>query len=136
MVHCHAYIIVFHLLFYSFCFRSTKKWWNQHLSRIFMVKLNVLSQVSCFVTLWLIKYELTWIYRFFATIPYWWLNLWLWAEVYATREKNGVYIPKERYYQEEIEKKVVLCLSLFELFPAVAIWLFQQIHLDQHFCSM
>uniref|UniRef100_A0A7N0UUH3 Kinesin motor domain-containing protein n=1 Tax=Kalanchoe fedtschenkoi TaxID=63787 RepID=A0A7N0UUH3_KALFE len=27
------------------------------------------------------------------------------AEVYATREKNGVYIPKERYYQEEKEKK-------------------------------
>lgn len=28
------------------------------------------------------------------------------SEVYATREKNGVYIPKERYYQEESEKKV------------------------------
>ncbi|KAI7757926.1 hypothetical protein M8C21_007662 [Ambrosia artemisiifolia] len=27
------------------------------------------------------------------------------AEVYATREKNGVYIPKERYYQEELERK-------------------------------
>lgn len=27
------------------------------------------------------------------------------AEVYATREKNGVYIPKERYYQEESERK-------------------------------
>lgn len=31
---------------------------------------------------------------------------WIYAEVYATREKNGVYIPKERYYQEESEKKV------------------------------
>lgn len=31
-------------------------------------------------------------------------------EVYATREKNGVYIPKERYYQEENERKVAhLC---------------------------
>ncbi|XP_058739041.1 kinesin-like protein KIN-5C [Vicia villosa] len=29
------------------------------------------------------------------------------SEVYATREKNGVYIPKERYYQEEIEKKAM-----------------------------
>ncbi|XP_022888530.1 kinesin-like protein KIN-5C [Olea europaea var. sylvestris] len=29
------------------------------------------------------------------------------AEVYATREKNGVYIPKERYYQEESERKVM-----------------------------
>ncbi|KAH6762178.1 P-loop containing nucleoside triphosphate hydrolases superfamily protein [Perilla frutescens var. hirtella] len=29
------------------------------------------------------------------------------AEVYATREKNGVYIPKERYYQEESEKKAM-----------------------------
>ncbi|XP_061366744.1 kinesin-like protein KIN-5C isoform X2 [Gastrolobium bilobum] len=29
------------------------------------------------------------------------------AEVYATREKNGVYIPKERYYQEENEKKAM-----------------------------
>ncbi|KAM1196935.1 hypothetical protein ACFX2I_008602 [Malus domestica] len=27
------------------------------------------------------------------------------AEVYAAREKNGVYIPKERYYQEESERK-------------------------------
>nr|GEW03252.1 kinesin-like protein KIN-5C [Tanacetum cinerariifolium] len=27
------------------------------------------------------------------------------AEVYASREKSGVYLPKERYYQEEMEKK-------------------------------
>ncbi|PHU05646.1 putative kDa kinesin-related protein [Capsicum chinense] len=27
--------------------------------------------------------------------------------VYATREKNGVYIPKERYYQEENERKAM-----------------------------
>ncbi|KAI3749932.1 hypothetical protein L2E82_20553 [Cichorium intybus] len=27
------------------------------------------------------------------------------AEVYASREKNGVYMPKERYYQEEMERK-------------------------------
>lgn len=34
-------------------------------------------------------------------------------EVYAAREKNGVYIPKDRYYQEESEKKVLdwSCLS-------------------------
>ncbi|KAF8397922.1 hypothetical protein HHK36_016848 [Tetracentron sinense] len=29
------------------------------------------------------------------------------AEVYAAREKNGVYIPKERYYQEECERKAM-----------------------------
>ncbi|OIW11363.1 hypothetical protein TanjilG_19619 [Lupinus angustifolius] len=29
------------------------------------------------------------------------------GEVYATREKNGVYIPKERYYQEENERKAM-----------------------------
>jgi kinesin family protein 11 len=29
-------------------------------------------------------------------------------EVYAAREKNGVYIPKERFYQEESERKVLL----------------------------
>ncbi|XP_009600226.1 kinesin-like protein KIN-5C isoform X1 [Nicotiana tomentosiformis] len=29
------------------------------------------------------------------------------AEVYAAREKNGVYIPKERYYQEENERKAM-----------------------------
>ncbi|PKI49351.1 hypothetical protein CRG98_030279, partial [Punica granatum] len=29
------------------------------------------------------------------------------AEVYAAREKNGVYIPKERYYQEEGERKAM-----------------------------
>ncbi|CAN1772180.1 Kinesin-like protein KIN-5C [Linum perenne] len=27
------------------------------------------------------------------------------VKVYATREKNGVYIPKDRYYQEEAERK-------------------------------
>lgn len=27
-------------------------------------------------------------------------------EVYAARDKVGVYIPKERYYQEENERKV------------------------------
>ncbi|KAI3776115.1 hypothetical protein L1987_45878 [Smallanthus sonchifolius] len=40
------------------------------------------------------------------------------AEVYAMLEKNGVYIPKERYYQEELERNVMdsfqisLCISL------------------------
>ncbi|KAG5583112.1 hypothetical protein H5410_053739 [Solanum commersonii] len=29
------------------------------------------------------------------------------CEVYATREKNGVYIPKDRYYQEENERKAM-----------------------------
>lgn len=29
------------------------------------------------------------------------------AEVYAAREKNGVYMPKERYYQEENERKAM-----------------------------
>ncbi|XP_071697444.1 kinesin-like protein KIN-5C [Rutidosis leptorrhynchoides] len=29
------------------------------------------------------------------------------AEVYASREKNGVYLPKERYYQEEMERKLM-----------------------------
>ncbi|RVX11854.1 Kinesin-like protein KIN-5C [Vitis vinifera] len=29
------------------------------------------------------------------------------AECYAAREKNGVYIPKERYYQEESERKAM-----------------------------
>ncbi|KAK1288108.1 hypothetical protein QJS10_CPB19g00413 [Acorus calamus] len=29
------------------------------------------------------------------------------AEVYASREKSGVYIPKERYYQEESERKAM-----------------------------
>lgn len=34
-------------------------------------------------------------------------NFHLSPEVYATREKNGVYIPKERYYQEESDRKVL-----------------------------
>lgn len=34
------------------------------------------------------------------------------TEVYAAREKVGVYIPKERYYQEESERKVFYFLSL------------------------
>jgi hypothetical protein len=32
-------------------------------------------------------------------------------EVYAAREKVGVYIPKDRYQQEENERKVVFDLS-------------------------
>lgn len=34
------------------------------------------------------------------------LNFCLSSEVYAAREKNGIYIPKDRYLQEEAEKKV------------------------------
>jgi len=33
------------------------------------------------------------------------------AEVYAAREKNGIYIPRDRYLQEEVEKKVSLTVS-------------------------
>ncbi|XP_024968128.1 kinesin-like protein KIN-5C [Cynara cardunculus var. scolymus] len=29
------------------------------------------------------------------------------AEVHASREKSGVYLPKERYYQEEVERKAM-----------------------------
>lgn len=29
-------------------------------------------------------------------------------EVYAAREKNGIYIPRDRYLQDEAEKKVHL----------------------------
>jgi hypothetical protein len=28
-------------------------------------------------------------------------------EVYAAREKNGIYLPRERYFQDEAEKKVI-----------------------------
>lgn len=38
-----------------------------------------------------------------------WLTCWgsLYAtEVYSTRERNGIYIPRERYFEEEAEKKV------------------------------
>jgi hypothetical protein len=29
------------------------------------------------------------------------------SEVFAAREKNGIYIPRERYLQEEAEKKAM-----------------------------
>lgn len=38
------------------------------------------------------------------------------TEVYAAREKNGVYIPKERYIQEESERKV------FHYFPLILLF--------------
>lgn len=38
------------------------------------------------------------------------------AEVFAAREKNGVYIPRDRYLIEEAEKKV--SLKLFKLIPS------------------
>lgn len=28
------------------------------------------------------------------------------SEVYSARERNGIYIPRERYFEEEAEKKV------------------------------
>lgn len=43
-------------------------------------------------------------------------SLLVYLEVYASREKNGVYMPKERYYQEESEKKV---LSLCTIVPQI-----------------
>lgn len=33
-------------------------------------------------------------------------SLFLSPEVFAAREKNGIYIPRDRYLQEEAEKKV------------------------------
>lgn len=33
-------------------------------------------------------------------------HIYIFLEVYAAREKNGIYIPKDRYLQEEAEKKV------------------------------
>jgi hypothetical protein len=33
------------------------------------------------------------------------------SEVFAAREKNGIYIPRDRYLQEEAEKKV-FCFSI------------------------
>ena len=39
------------------------------------------------------------------------LKMFPFSEVYAAREKVGVYIPKERYYQEESERKVLGYLS-------------------------
>lgn len=33
-------------------------------------------------------------------------------EVYAAREKNGIYIPRDRYLNEEAEKKVQCFLRL------------------------
>jgi hypothetical protein len=41
------------------------------------------------------------------------------SEVFAAREKNGIYIPRERYLQEEAEKKVYLncpIKPMFDLF--------------------
>lgn len=46
-------------------------------------------------------------------LAYWFTLLWLCSEVYAAREKVGVYIPKERYYQEESERKVFSFLPSF-----------------------
>jgi len=34
------------------------------------------------------------------------------SEVFAAREKNGIYIPRDRYLQEEAEKKVGLFVFL------------------------
>lgn len=34
------------------------------------------------------------------------------TELHAAREKNGVYIPRDRFYQDEADKKVYFILSL------------------------
>jgi len=38
------------------------------------------------------------------------------SEVFAAREKNGIYIPRERYLQEEAEKKVYLDFPIKPVF--------------------
>lgn len=41
----------------------------------------------------------------------------LFLEVYAAREKNGIYIPRDRYLNEEAEKKVSFGLfGFWEIF--------------------
>lgn len=34
------------------------------------------------------------------------------SEVYAAREKNGIYIPRDRYLQDEAEKKVSFTITI------------------------
>jgi hypothetical protein len=45
------------------------------------------------------------------------------TEVYSARERNGIYIPRERYFEEEAEKKVghfyVLGLANCELYVSL-----------------
>lgn len=49
------------------------------------------------------------------------------SEVYAAREKNGIYIPKERYTQEEAEKKVQFLLRNIS---GIVILVFDKMDLD------
>lgn len=59
----------------------------------------------------------------------------IYSEVYAAREKNGVYIPKERYHQEESEKKVLhypltFVFSQFYLYSYLHVHIFRvELHL-------
>lgn len=43
-------------------------------------------------------------------------------EVYAQREKSGVYIPKERYDREEMERKVSKLFSCYEIYSIFAMF--------------
>lgn len=36
-----------------------------------------------------------------------WLLVLTTSEVYSARERNGIYIPRDRYFEEEAEKKVL-----------------------------
>lgn len=134
MIHFHAYCIVFHLLLYSNWFRSTKKWWNQLLSRIFTVKLNALSQVSCFVILLSMKLELPWILRFLASILLTKFVILVRGLCYSW-EKWGLYskgkILSGRDWEEGspfLSWFVSNCSNMYRLF--------QRIHQDRHFWSM
>lgn len=53
------------------------------------------------------------------------------AEVFAAREKNGIYIPRERYLQEEAEKKVYLN---FPTKPSLDFFSFAHL-LKSNFCT-
>lgn len=43
----------------------------------------------------------------------------MFPEVYAAREKNGIYIPRDRYLQEEAEKKVPCFFFLSSAFDVI-----------------
>ena len=38
-----------------------------------------------------------------------------WTELYAAREKNGVYIPREQYLADEAEKKVLTPFIAYDI---------------------
>jgi len=97
------YLLTYFLSSFPQNLRWTKRWWNQLWSKTSTGKLIGSKQVRAH------DYSRQ-LLHVSKSVQKSLLDFYF-PELNATREKNGVYIPKERYSQEEGERKVIIYLT-------------------------